>query len=183
MIIGITGLNCSGKGSVVEFLKEKGFKHFSARALIKKEILERNLELSRDNYIKVANDLRKQFGPDYIAETLYFEAKNYPNSVIESLRTLSEVNSLRSKGDFVLLAVEADQKLRYQRAISRNSETDKISFEKFVEQELTEFSSSDEFKQNLKSCIELADYTIVNNGSFSDLKKEIEDFLKKWNTK
>ena len=39
MIIGITGTDGSGKGTVVDYLVEqKGFKHYSARAIFEEEI-------------------------------------------------------------------------------------------------------------------------------------------------
>ena len=39
-VFGITGTNGSGKGTVVEFLKQKGFKHYSASELILEEIVK-----------------------------------------------------------------------------------------------------------------------------------------------
>ena len=37
------------------------------------------------------------------------------NAVIESLRTEGEIAALRAKGNFLLVAVGADPKLRYER--------------------------------------------------------------------
>ena len=45
MIIGITGTLGAGKGTVVDFLKEKGFRHFSVR----------------DYLIKILNFIRPSF--------------------------------------------------------------------------------------------------------------------------
>jgi len=59
MIIGITGTDGGGKGTVVEYLVEKkGFVHCSARALWVDEIKKRGLEVNRANMRIVANDLR-----------------------------------------------------------------------------------------------------------------------------
>lgn len=38
IIIGITGTLGAGKGTVVEYLKTKGFKHFSVREFLTQEI-------------------------------------------------------------------------------------------------------------------------------------------------
>jgi len=80
--------------------------------------------------VEVANDLRAQHGPAYIVEQLYNRAcESGKDCVIESLRTPGEVELLKHKGNFILFAVDADPKLRYERIVIRNSETDQISYE------------------------------------------------------
>ena len=180
MIIGITGTLGAGKGSVVEFLKKKGFKHYSAREFIKEEVLKKGLEVNRDTLVYVGNELRKNNSPSYIAEKLYERARNDGgNCVIESLRTIGEVRALREKGDFYFIAVDASQKVRYERVRGRKSETDRISFERFVEDERREMISDDPNKQNLRACIDLADVKIINNGSLDDLEKDVNELLEK----
>ena len=56
MIIGITGSFGAGKGTVVEYLIDKGYKHFSAREFLTEEILRRGMSVDRDSMIAVAND-------------------------------------------------------------------------------------------------------------------------------
>ena len=80
---------------------------------------------------------------------------------------------------FVLLAVNADQKTRYDRAVGRGSSTDKITFEKFCEQELVEMSSTKAHEQNLSRCMALADVTLTNNGTVADLQAQVDQFLAK----
>ena len=178
IIIGITGTIGAGKGTVVDYLvKNMGFIHFSAREdVINKEIEKRGLPITRDNMILVANDLRKNYGPSYVAEELFKMAQNSnKNCVLESLRTVGEIESLKNKGKFFLFAVNADQKKRYNRVQERkNLQSDNVSFEKFVEQEKTEMSADDPNKQNLSKCIEMADYVFDNNGTFEELYKSLE---------
>ena len=88
--------------------------------------------------------------------------------------------ALRQSGfPFTLLAVDADQKIRYDRAIGRGSSTDKVSFEKFQEQEAVEMTSTDPTKQNLGRCMELADVRLVNDGTVEEFHAQIDDFLRK----
>lgn len=178
-IIGITGTLGAGKGTIVDFLiHQKGFKHYSVRAFISREIVNRGLEVNRDNMVVVANDLRAKHTPSYITDCLYDEAlKNGENAIIESIRTPGEIDSLRKKGNFILIAVDADVRTRYERAVLRGSETDHISFEKFQADEKTEMSATDPNKQNLKKCIEMADIHIDNNGTIESLNKQIESKL------
>ncbi|MGV8162701.1 MAG: AAA family ATPase [Candidatus Nanoarchaeia archaeon] len=179
MIVGITGTIGAGKGTVVEILKEKGFKHFSAREFITQEILRRGLIVNRDSMVIVANSLREKYGPSYVAEELFKRAKaTGQNAVIESLRTVGEIEALRANGNFVLLAIDANPELRYERVYKRGNETDNISFEQFVSEEEREFISADPAKQNLSACMELADHILINDGSYEDLKKKVEGLLK-----
>ena len=62
MIIGITGTLGAGKGTIVECLLEKGFKHYSVREFLVEEICKRGLEVNRNSMVLVANELRARFG-------------------------------------------------------------------------------------------------------------------------
>lgn len=179
-IIGITGTLGAGKGTVVDYLKTKGFAHYSAREFITREIERRRLPVVRDNMVVVANDLRTTHSPSYIIESLYGEAAHSgTDAVIESIRTEGEAQALRARGNFYLLSVDAYPQLRYDRILLRGSETDKISFEKFLADEALEMHATDPNKQNLARCIELADYKLTNNGTREDLYGQVDDILRR----
>ncbi|MBW6491377.1 MAG: AAA family ATPase [Lentimicrobium sp.] len=179
IIIGITGTLGAGKGTIVEYLlNEKGFTHFSVRKFITREIIKRHLPVNRDSMVVVANNLRATHSPSYITDCLYAEAMITGNNcVIESIRTPGEVESLRKRGNFTLFAVDADPKVRYQRIKERQSETDQISFEIFIANEAREMTSTDPNHQNLRKCIEMADYVFDNDGSICELESAVDDVL------
>lgn len=179
-IIGITGTLGAGKGTIVSYLVNRmGFRHFSVRAYLIREIQKHKLEVNRDNMVKTANNLRARHSPSYIAEQLYEEAvKTGEDCVIESLRTVGEVEALSAKGGFTLLAVDADQRLRYDRILARGSETDFVSFEVFCENEKREMKSNDPGKQNISACMKLADHIFENNNSIAELHANLENVLK-----
>ena len=81
--------------------------------------------------------------------------------------------------NFILLAVDAEQSLRYQRVFARNSETDAIGYEKFKSDEEREMKSSNPNNQNLADCIALADYTIFNNDGLTELHEAIDRIIEK----
>lgn len=181
LIIGITGTLGAGKGTIVDYLVlEKGFVHFSVRGFITEEINRQGLPVNRDSMVVVANKLRADHSPSYITDQLYEQALlTGKNCIIESIRTPGEVESMREKGNFLLFAVDADPKLRYERIVLRNSETDKITFATFVENEEREMQSNDPNKQNIGKCIELADFTFYNNSSVESLHIQLEETFNK----
>jgi len=182
IIIGITGTLGAGKGTVVEYLLEKGFEHYSARAFIYEEIDKRGLERNRDNLIAVANELAGTYEPSYIAEQLFERAqKSRKNVVIESIRRPAEIESLKSKGTCYIFAVDADSKLRYERILKRKSKTDMVSYEKFIEQEKSEMQTTDPNKQNIGKCIEMANYKFMNDDTILKLHEKVKKVLEEIN--
>jgi dephospho-CoA kinase len=183
LIIGITGTLGAGKGTIVDYLvQENGFVHFSVRGFLIEEIERQGLPVDRDSMVLVANDLRANNSPSYIIDQLYERALlTGKNCIIESIRTPGEVESLREKGNFLLLAVDADPMLRYDRIVMRNSETDRISFATFVENEEREMQSNDPNKQNIGKCIDQADYIFYNNSTVDELYLKLEKELLKLN--
>lgn len=178
-IIGITGTIGAGKGTIVEYLTgHHGFKHFSVRGYLTDIIRQRGMPVNRDSMVVVANDLRANHSPSYIAEQLLEQAKQSgADCIIESIRTVGEVNALRKQDGFWLFAVDADPKLRYERVVQRGSETDKISYDTFLENEQREMTSEDPNKQNLSACQALADFRFDNNYSFEELYQQVEKVL------
>jgi dephospho-CoA kinase len=179
MIIGITGTLGAGKGTVVEYLKTKGFTHYSVRDFLNEEIARRGLVTNRDVMLATANDLRATHGPGYISEQLLGRAlQDGNNAVIESIRSIGEADYLKQHGA-LLWAVDADIKTRYERITKRMSETDKVSFEKFVADEQAEFANADSSKPNLQALIKKADAVFQNKGTQEELFAQVEEALKK----
>lgn len=181
IVIGITGTLGSGKGTIVDYLvSKKGFEYYSVRAYLIEIIRKKGLPVNRDSMVVVANDLRKQNSPSFIIDELYKQAVEIgKNCIIESIRTVGEIESLRQKGSFFLFAVDADPRIRYQRIFERRSETDMIDYETFLENEKREMRTRDPNKQNLQKCIKKADFVLNNNGSFEDLHRQIDEILLK----
>ncbi|MEN9920861.1 MAG: hypothetical protein RL538_754 [Candidatus Parcubacteria bacterium] len=181
MIIGLTGSFGAGKGCVADYLTDvKGFAHFSARSFITEELARRNLPINRDTMTDVANDLRKTYGPTYIFEQLVRMAKERGGDVVvESIRAVAEAEYLRSEGG-VVLGVDADPQVRYERIVKRGSETDHVTFEEWHAQELRESNPDDPTKQDIFGALKASDYIIMNTASLDELHREIDAFILKY---
>lgn len=180
MIIGITGTNGAGKGTVVEYLvKHKGFRHYSNSGYISEELQRRGMELSRSNMRLVGNEFRQKYGPGYLAEVAIKQAKEegVKDFVNEAIRSTGEAKKIKEAGGY-LLAVDADRKIRYDRIFARKTGKDLIDFDTFVEQEEREwYGDEGEYDMNIKKVMEMADHTIYNDNHTEELYKALEDFL------
>ena len=180
MIIGITGTDGAGKGVAVDYLvRERGFTHYSAREMIVEEIKKRGLPVDREHMRLVANSLRGEFGNDVIVQKGFERMKREgaENVVIESIRTLAEAEYLKTHGG-VLIAVDADQRLRYERIRSRASESDRVTFIQFVEHEQLEMHDPDPHGMQKAKVIQEADYTILNNQTRDRVYQQVENILR-----
>ena len=179
MILGITGTDGAGKGVVVEYLVEKkGFRHYAARQLWVDEINRRGLEVKRENMRIVANDLRRQHGNDFLVAAYVerMQTEGVQDAIIESIRAIAEAETLKRHGG-VLLAVDADQHLRYERIVGRASESDKVTFKHFAAQETLEMNDPDPNGMQKEKVMQMADYTIINNGTLDEFHAQIETAL------
>jgi dephospho-CoA kinase len=181
LIIGITGTLGAGKGTIADYLvKSKHFLHLSVREFLTKEIKKRKLPVSRNSMVVVGNDLRKKYGGDYIVRELYKIAKSSGcSSVIESIRSPLEIESLKRLPQFYLFAVDAKPLVRYERNLKRGSVTDYQTYEEFLADEKKEMNSTDPTKQNLSKCALMADYKFDNNGTKEDLYEKVDKVIEK----
>jgi len=185
MLIGVVGLNGSGKDTLAAYLKEKyAFAHEDFGQEIRDELkhLGKN-HLDRNEMVLLANERRTKFGGDYWAKRLLAKHKPEENLVITSIRNPAEVELIKSKGA-VIVEVFADIKTRYARTVERvkNDSTahgDIVSFEDFKSKEERELASTNPAKQQLLKCISQATQRMDNNGSIKDLSKQVESFLVK----
>jgi dephospho-CoA kinase len=179
MIVGLTGSFGAGKGEVARYLvEEKGFTHLSARALITEELEKRHLPVNRDTMTEVANDLRAKGGPTFLYERLIDKANQIKGDVVvESIRAVAEAEYTKAEGG-VVIGVDANPELRFDRTQARGNETDQVSFEKWREQELAESNPDDPTKQDIFGALKVSDFVIENNGSLEELHQRIETILK-----
>jgi dephospho-CoA kinase len=182
MIIGITGTLGAGKGTVVEYLKNRGFRHVAVSdTFLTGEAVKRGLTPDRVTRRDIANEYRAK-GPTALMEAVYELAVPYmelgEDVVLEPQHTAAEVDFIKSKGG-IEFAVDADLKVRYGRIQKRASAKDLVSYEQFAEEQTHEMQSDDPNKNNLGAAIQNADFIFQNNATKEELFTQVEEVLKK----
>ena len=182
IIIGLTGKNAAGKGTVADILSKKEFVYHSLSDSLRDELKLLGKEVTRDNLIEIGNKLRKEGGPGVLAYKMRPKLGSDKNHIVDSIRNPFEVNSLRedfSSNTFILISVDADARLRYDRLCSRGRIGDSDSWESFVNQEKQEENNDDPNKQQLSKTMNMADYSIDNSGNLESLEKQVRKILSK----
>ena len=173
MLIGLTGRNAAGKGEVAAYLQTKSFYFYSLSDAIRDEVRSRGQEVSRELLIQVGNELRHRFGPAVLAERILDKLDDDKNYVLDSIRNPAEVIAFRNAKHFRLIKIDAPLEVRFQRNLKRSRESDPTTFEKFVELENRE-AAGDATSQNMIEVEQLADLTLINDGSLEQLHPKID---------
>lgn len=180
ILVGLTGENCAGKGTVADYLvKNKGFQYTSLSDAIRFELKKEGREITRNNLIEKGNELREAFGPGALGRKIVETLKKGENYVVDSIRNPSEVEELRKLQNFFLINVTAPVELRFKRSLSRNRDGDPKTFEAFVEVDKRE-SAGSAAKQNLIATAQMADEVVANGGELQELHKKVDVLIEKW---
>ena len=172
------------KEKLIELMYIKScFFRSEMRKLFIAKIEEQGLENKSANMRIVANEIREKHGNDAIVVLFLEQAKEVgdKNVVIDSIRAIAEAHTLKANNG-ILIAIDADQQLRYERIRARQSTSDKVSFEEFMSHENLEMNDPNPHGMQKAEVMKMADYTIENNGTLEELHQKVEEFLDKYNT-
>ena len=179
LILTLVGQMASGKDTVADYLKEKyNASKYSFSDMLSDTLKRFNLEINRDNLIKISEMIRETFGENTMAKTMAKDAGNDQNKIIiiPNARRLADITYLSKLPGFVLVKIDAEPKIRYERLTDRREKIDDKTktFAEFLEdhKRSTELSISEVAKQ--------ATEKIDNNGNFEDLYKQLDNLVKKY---
>ena len=173
MIIGVTGYPCSGKAEISRQLKKRGFKILHMHSVVIREVKKRGLKINEENMGKVSLDIRDNYSRGYIASEMVTEIHQHKKVCIDGIRDPHEINIFRDAFGkrFIAIAVIANEKLRYQRALSRKRKDDATDWKRFEEKDKRERS------WGLDEAIEIADYKIINENGFKEFREKVKKIL------
>lgn len=183
LILGLTGQIGSGKGCICTYLeKAYGAEVFKFSTYLSRVLDMLALENSRDNLIRLSETLRQTFGENALEQAIARDAAqtSAPIAVVDGIRRPSDfVQKLESLPEFRLMAVEADEPVRYERIANRGEKTDEaaLTWEQFLEnqQRSTERTVPETMKR--------ATLRIQNNGTPEELEKELDALMKTFGIK
>ena len=178
LIIGLAGEIAAGKTTIADYL----LKHFDAVSYrlstpLSQVATRLCLECSRENLQKLSTTLRKTFGEDLLAKTIFHDVAedNGVVIVVDGVRRSQDIIYLKELSGFMLFYVEASLETRYERIVGRNEKADDAAktFEEFKKEQLQES------EQKIISLKSIADEVIDNNGSQSELYVTTDNIMKK----
>ena len=184
MLLAVTGLNGSGKDAVANYLKEKhGFTHISLSNLVVDLVKEAGLDPSdRDNLNKIADQKRKELGPDFLAKKALENYYSEEKLVLSSFRHPKEIEAVKQYGG-IITRVDVNLETRFKRTKKRKEldENDygSVTIEDFKLKEKRELSNPDKDKMQILKVLDRAEVVFQNNETLDELHKQIDEFVKK----
>ena len=182
MIIATVGMPGSGKSTVSEYLREKGFQFIKFGRITLDEVKKRGLEPTEENERKIREEIRKKHGMGayaILSIPKIDELKKKGNVVIDGLYSWEEYLELKKKyGDeLFVLCLYSPPKTRYERLTKRPSDYPDVGDRKFDEETVKKREHAEIEKMNKGGPIAMADYTILNIKKEKDMLNEVDDII------
>lgn len=179
IIIGLVGTMASGKGTVANYLKDKkNAKIYKFSTALRDVLNIIHHPTTRNNMQKLSTLLRQNFGEDLLAKIIYKNTENDNSKIIiiDGIRRGKDIEIFQQNPDFILVNIEANSKIRYNRLVERNENKgdDKKTYENFLKDEQGEADA------DIPKITKLAQEVINNNGNMNDLIKNMNDLIAKY---
>jgi dephospho-CoA kinase len=176
-VVSVVGMTGAGKSEVSRVFEKNGFTLIRFGDLTDEEMRRRGLKPSEASERLVREKLRREHGPAAYAELnqpRIEHALKGSDVVIDGLYSWEEYTCLKScyMDSFYLVAVWSSPKTRYARLASRASR--RLTPEEAAGRDTAEI-------ENIAKGgpIAMADFTIINESSLEDLKKEAARIISK----
>lgn len=163
MILAAVGKNASGKDYFLEYISKKyDIPMYSIGDIARDLAEEEGLEKTRDNLHMISQKYMSKYGNGFFPQRLIQKIKDSDakNVLVSGIRPPSDVEAFKEAfgSEFVLVRVVVeDDRVRYNRTVSRGSARDNISFEKFIE-----LDANEEKIFNTSKSMSMADFEIDN---------------------
>jgi len=169
-VVSIVGMAGAGKSEVARLFEENGFVRIRFGDVTDEEMKKRGLEPSEKNERYIREFLRKSYGMAAYAKLnlpRIDEVSKYSDVVVDGLYSWEEYTFLKAYygEDFHVVAVWASPRTRYARLTGRANR-------RLTEEEAASRDRAEIENTNKGGPIAMADFTIVNESSLENLRKE-----------
>ena len=179
IILGLVGEISCGKSTATQYLKSKynavTFKFSDSLRDVSNRM---HIEQNRANLQLLSTILRQNFGEDLLSKVIAEDVRNADAKIIitEGIRRPSDIEYLKNVPGFKLIAVKADERIRYERLTERSENADdrNKTWEQFQKDGLQEA------ELQIKAVMDQADFVLDNNGSTEDLHAQIDTLMAKF---
>ena len=170
-VVSIVGMAGSGKSEVARAFEKNGFIRIRFGDVTDEEVKKKGLELNEKNERHVRELLREEHGMDAYARLnlpRIDSTLKQSDVAIDGLYSWEEYTFLKNHygEDFFVVAVWASPTTRYARLAGRYSR--RLTLEEAASRDRAEIESL-----NKGGPIAMADFTIINGSSLTDLRKEV----------
>lgn len=178
IIVCLTGMPGAGKSTIASSLKEKGFPVITMGDAVREEAKRQNLEPTDCNLGTLMLKLRTELGPGAIAHLILRKMEKDTNRkivIIDGIRSMPEVDILKSVGYVKLLAIHASTNTRFIYTKERARFDSPSNIQDFVVRDKRELIVG------ISEAIALADETLSNNElTVAELKEKAFEIIQKW---
>jgi dephospho-CoA kinase len=183
IIVGLVGPLGVGKTTVASWFQEKGYTVLSLSDPIRAEAKKLGLPLERQVFQDIGDRWRAKYGLDFLSKLLIAEIEKNPDYsyVVEGFRNPGEIKLFQTLPNFVLIGLNADPKVRFERVKARADSHDPDSWETFQKQEARDQGiGQPEHGQQVISSLELADFVIDTDKVQSEVFEQVEKVLEEY---
>ena len=171
-VVSIVGMAGSGKSEVAGLFHENGFAIVRFGDVTDEEVKKRGLELNEKNEREVRELLREKYGMTAYAQlnlSRIEAALKNSDVVVDGLYSWEEYAYLKTHygDDFIVVAVWSSPRTRYSRLSSRQNRP--LTLGEAASRDWAEIENI-----NKGGPIAMADFTLINESSLAELKKEVE---------
>ena len=171
-VVAIVGMAGAGKSEIAGVFAKHGFKKVRFGDITDEELKNRGLESNEENERYIRQQLREEHGMAAYAKLNLLridESLKSSNVVVDGLYSWEEYTLLKEHYGkrLSVLAVWASPATRYSRLVHRTERP--LTLEEAVSRDESEIENSSK-----GGPIAMADFTIVNEASLDNLKKETE---------
>jgi dephospho-CoA kinase len=178
IILGITGGTSSGKNTVAEHLKERhGFISYGLSDYLTKVAHGYRIRPNRITLKLIGDSLRDQFGDDVLAREALLWVQQQTRArrfVIEGIRHPEESILLQENGASII-GIHISPRTAFERMMRRDREGDPKNLKDFQELHQTYVTGN----PLLKKCLDIADYSIVNDDTLDSLRRKVDSVVEK----